>query len=157
MEDAADIKSDEPSESKVAEDKERTDGESAPTSSSRGFNGTKDRWGFLHSDEFHQYLQINPEEAQQRKDKENERTKKWIKMMKNWQKYCLTGRKYGKMKNRSRKGIPDAMRGFAWFEACGAKAIKQKIPDPWKIDISGVSPVTIDDVRLCRLSLHHHP
>jgi hypothetical protein len=130
-----------------SEGKDRTDGESAPTSSSRGFVGTKDRWGFLNSDEFHQFLKLPEDVERQRKEKEGERTKKWIKMKKNWQKYALTGAKYGKMKRRTRKGVPDAVRGFAWYEVCGAATIKQKIPDPWKIDTSVVSAITIDEVR----------
>ena len=130
------------------DERDHTDAESAPTSSSRGFAGTKDRWGFLNSDEFHRYLEIPPDIIDLRKQKESKRSKKWIKMMKNWQKYCRNGRKYEKMSRRSRKGIPDMMRGWAWYQQCGAEAIKQKIPDPWKIDVSGVSPITVDEVSL---------
>lgn len=135
--------------SKNVEEREHTEAESAPTSSSRGFSGTKDRWGFLRSDEFRQYLQVAPEVIKQRRDKEQERAKKWVKMMKNWQKYSISGRKHDKVQYRARKGIPDCVRGFAWYQLCGAEMIKQKIPDPWKIDVSTVSPVTIDDVGSC--------
>jgi hypothetical protein len=125
-----------------------TDTGTAPTSSSREFNGTKDRWGFLRSDEFHQYLQLAPEVLKERREKEQERTKKWLKMKKHWQRYGVPGRKHEKVLSRVRKGIPDCLRGFAWYQLCGAESIKQKIPDPWKLDMSTVSPVTIDDVRI---------
>ena len=52
------------------------------------------------------------------------------------------------MKRRVRKGIPDALRGFSWYEVSGAKALKEKYPNPWKIDTSTVSAVTIDEVSL---------
>jgi hypothetical protein len=79
---------------------------------------------------------------------EQERTKKWLKMKKHWQRYGVPGRKHEKVLSRVRKGIPDCLRGFAWYQLCGAESIKQKIPDPWKLDMSTVSPVTIDDVRI---------
>ena len=120
--------------------------ESAPSGSSRGFTGSKDRWGFLVTDEFHQFLKLPPEVIEQRRNKEGERSLKWVKMMKKWQKYKANGEKYDKMKRRTRKGIPDSLRGFAWYEGCGAKSIKEKIPDPWKIDTSNISEVTIDEV-----------
>lgn len=138
----------------TSEDGQNTEEEESSLSTGRGFSGSKDRWGFLNSDEFHKFLEPSPEMTVQRKAKESERTKKWIKMMKNWQKYCSNGAKYEKMKRRSRKGVPDAVRGYAWYEVCGAEEVKKKYPDPWKIDVAVVSETTIDEVYSLRRSFN---
>lgn len=133
----------------TTEDAQDTEEES-PRSTGRGFSGSKDRWGFLNSDEFHKFLELPADALKARKAKENDRAKKWIKMMKNWKKYAVDGAKHGKLNRRVRKGIPDAMRGYAWYEVCGAVEVKKKYPDPWKIDVSVVSETTIDEVN-CRV------
>ena len=122
--------------------------EDTMTNGSRGFTGTKDRWGFLITDEFHKYLKLTPEQMEERKEKEAERAYKWVKMKKNWPKYGHNGPKYAKMKRRARKGIPDAVRGFAWFQMCGADKVSSKYPDPYAIDIKVVSDQVIDEVSL---------
>ena len=138
----------------------RTEGaaseDDTPRSESRGFTGTKDRWGVLITDEFPKYLQLTPEEIALRKEKEAERALKWVKMKKNWPKYCFGGAKYTKLKRRARKGIPDSVRGFAWFQLCGANQVQEKYPNPWAINVSTVSETVIDEVgpiypHLCQL------
>ncbi len=147
------LKQMEPAEGGMADSDQSTDKKSeevtddvTPNSNSRGFQGTKDRWGFLVSDEFHRHLQLTPEEVALRKEKESERALKWVKMKGNWTKYCATGPKYAKMKRRARKGIPDSVRGFAWFQLCGAMKVKKKFPNPWAIDTTNVSETVIDEV-----------
>lgn len=121
--------------------------EDTQTIGSRGFIGSKDRWGFLISDEFHKYLQLTPEQIEVRKIKEAERALKWVKMKKNWLKYNSDGPKYAKMKRRARKGIPDAVRGFAWYQLCNAEAVHKKYPDPYSINVKTVSDQVIDEVE----------
>ena len=106
----------------------------------------KDRWGFMNCDDFHKFLALPPEVIEERKEKESDRLKKWIKMKKNWLKYCNTGAKYFKLKRRSRKGIPDAMRGFAWYEVCGAKNSKLLYPNLSLIDVGSVNATCVDEV-----------
>ena len=126
-------------------DQEEEEGGRPSISNYRTF--PKDRWGFMNCDDFHKFLALPEEEIQERKAKESDRLKKWIKMKKNWQKYCSTGAKYFKLKRRSRKGIPDAMRGFAWYEVSGAKNSKLLFPNLSKIDISTVSVTCADEVK----------
>jgi hypothetical protein len=61
---------------------------------------------------------------------DNRRTEKWINMLQeeNWSVY-LTGKKRNTLKNRCRKGIPDALRGKAWFQLTGANALKKDKPN----------------------------
>lgn len=76
-----------------------------------------DRFGFviLESSFFHQSKAIQSKlELQNRRDKETEREKKWLKMMKRWD---FTKRyRLAKLKRRIRKGIPDGFRGVMWYK-----------------------------------------
>mmetsp|Transcript_32745 Transcript_32745/g.55212 ORF Transcript_32745/g.55212 Transcript_32745/m.55212 type:complete len:447 (-) Transcript_32745:216-1556(-) len=122
------------------EDAETADADSTPTP-------LTDRYGFLKDDEFHQYLEIPVGMLADRKRKEGERAKKWVKMMKNWSKYRKGGQKYEKMKNRVRKGIPDAVRGVMWYRLCGAdEASKALHPDIDAIDTNSVPAQVIDEI-----------
>jgi hypothetical protein len=47
-----------------------------------------------------------------------EREKKWIYMLDNWPYFM--NKKYDKVKERCRKGIPPSLRGRAWKYLCGA-------------------------------------
>ncbi|XP_061570149.1 USP6 N-terminal-like protein isoform X2 [Cololabis saira] len=65
-----------------------------------------DRFGFVHEDELPSY--DSSEEKQ--KHTEMERTTKWVKMLKNWEKY----KRDDKMVRRVYKGIPLKLRGEVW-------------------------------------------
>ena len=70
-------------------------------------NSTRvDRYGFLENDYHHCALTVSEAMMKQRRQKETERSKKWARMLK----------KEGssKLKERARKGIPDAVRGESW-------------------------------------------
>ena len=86
-----------------------------------------DRYGFLQDDKRWKALDDNPKSRKKNVKKERDRTKKWVKMLKNWDKYLY--RKPEKLKNRIRKGIPDAMRGAVWPLLIDAQGWREKYPD----------------------------
>ena len=51
--------------------------------------------------------------------KVNARIEKWNHMLKNFQEYQTV--KFYKLKSRTRKGIPDSLRGYIWQKLCGAE------------------------------------
>lgn len=75
-----------------------------------------DRYGFLHKNQL----------AEGRDEKllalERERTQKWVKMVKNWEKY-IRGEK---LRRRIYKGIPNAMRGETWKNLLGIDKIPNR-------------------------------
>lgn len=97
-------------------------------------NRITDRYGFFVTDKFHQGYAGEITEAESRaiREKEISRTKKWIKMIKNWQKHFIykgesesselipfnAGFIKSKLKRRIRKGIPDNLRGSIWIQIC---------------------------------------
>ena len=111
-----------------------------------------DRYGFLESDYHHSSLTISEAMMKQRREKETERSKKWARMLK----------KEGsrKLKERARKGIPDAVRGESWRwileHTCSEyNDVKHKHPDLKVVlgessPAKGTSPIldarTIDEV-----------
>lgn len=109
----------------------------------------KDRYGFFLSDEYHQASDLPPAVVKARKDKETQREGKWKKMSKNWKNLFVFSRKInGTLKERIRKGIPDPFRGTVWYKLCNADESKAKITNYYKIDLSQVNPVTIDEVSV---------
>jgi len=48
-------------------------------------------------------------------EKNREREGKWLLMLANWNLYSKSKKYQSKLKNRVRKGIPDAIRGKAWM------------------------------------------
>lgn len=104
-----------------------------------------DRYGFFLSDEFHQFLKVPLETATKRKAKELERTKKWLKMVKYWgSEHILV--KTRKMKQRIRKGIPDCLRGYMWYQLSGARQSKARFHDLSQLDIASVNERTLDEI-----------
>lgn len=90
-----------------------------------------DRFGFLHEEE----LPSSPDEEEKKefkgllwtaelKELELERTKKWLKMVKEWKRY-YSGEKLAR---RIYKGIPDKMRGVVWALLLDIKKIKEEQP-----------------------------
>lgn len=117
----------------------------------------RDRFGFFLSDEFHQFLELPVEERQRRKDKETQRERKWRKMVKEKRWHTFINLEKGTMnpllKERIRKGIPDTFRGYVWNKLIDTSEIRRLHPDYHRIDLSKVSPVTIDEVRYLLVSI----
>ncbi|XP_070536638.1 USP6 N-terminal-like protein [Ptychodera flava] len=80
-----------------------------------------DRYGFLHENELP--AQAN-EEEQRMKATEMERLQKWLKMIKNWDKYYPSE----KLQRRIYKGIPLAIRGDIWSRLLELKKVKDEQP-----------------------------
>lgn len=57
---------------------------------------------------------------------DNSRTKKWLRMIADWSAY--RARHAAQLKNRVRKGIPNALRSRAWPLLCGAAQFKGEHP-----------------------------
>ena len=88
----------------------------------RGTGRKMDRYGWFQSDK-------KPPNAERKfiitdEKKEEERTKKWLKMLNNWDTFLA--KKYKTLSQRVKKGIPDALRGKAWQTIIG----QHEIPAP---------------------------
>lgn len=68
-----------------------------------------DRFGFVTKDG------AGPPDLHTTNQKNRDREMKWIKMLADWNKYSRSKKHMHIMKNRARKGIPDALRGRAWM------------------------------------------
>lgn len=111
----------------------------------------KDRYGFYVTDEYHRINSSIPSYLQEkRRRKEQSRVAKWLKMKSKWQlHYAVSSgstKVSVKLRRRVRKGIPDAMRGFAWYEFSGAAAMAGRYPNPSAIDISVVPETVLDEI-----------
>ena len=106
-----------------------------------------DRYGFYVSDDFHTSLLVSSEEVIQRKGKEAERTTKWIKMVKGWDKVIVNRQE--KLKRRVRKGIPDHVRGFVWTKLSESGQYKKQYPKLEVIDAKALEVLTEDKVNTC--------
>ena len=106
-----------------------------------------DRYGFYVSDDFHTSLNVSDEEVNSRKKKEAERTTKWIRMIKNWDGVIVNRKE--KLKRRTRKGVPDHVRGFVWTKLSGAATFSKKYPKLQAIDIATLDLLTVDEVNNC--------
>lgn len=56
---------------------------------------------------------------------------KWLEMLQNWDKYMQ--KKWNKICERCRKGIPSSLRGTAWFHLCAAHKQKRNKPDLYQL------------------------
>ncbi|XP_067284471.1 USP6 N-terminal-like protein isoform X3 [Pseudorasbora parva] len=104
-----------------------------------------DRFGFLHEGELPMYDIV--EEKQ--KHLEIERTTKWLKMLKSWDKY----KNSDKLARRIYKGIPLQLRGQVWCLLLDVPKIKEEKKDFYeklKIRARGLSP----DVRQIDLDVN---
>lgn len=106
----------------------------------------KDRFGFFVTEKHHKYLEVPPEIQRQRKAKEASRTKKWLKMIRQWKKYNSPSR-IEKLKSRVRKGIPDAVRGFVWYQFAHGETVKSKYPDVRQIDVTTLPTVVVEEIE----------
>ncbi len=75
-----------------------------------------------------------------------EREKKWIHMLQNWDKYI--SRRWKKVRDRCRKGIPHSIRGQAWLHLCGAHHQMRLHPNVFK-ELSGKpgNEQVVDEIR----------
>nr|XP_020468967.1 USP6 N-terminal-like protein isoform X2 [Monopterus albus] len=104
-----------------------------------------DRFGFVHEDELPSYDMV--EERQ--KQTEVERTSKWLKMLKSWDKY----KNSEKLVRRIYKGIPLQLRGEVWCLLLDIPKIKEEKKDFYeklKARARGVSP----DIRQIDLDVN---
>uniref|UniRef100_A0A4W4FWN2 USP6 N-terminal-like protein n=1 Tax=Electrophorus electricus TaxID=8005 RepID=A0A4W4FWN2_ELEEL len=79
-----------------------------------------DRFGFLHSEELPAYNSV-----EEKKHLELERTEKWLKMLKSWEKY----KNSEKLVRRVYKGIPLQLRGQVWCLLLEVPKIKEEKKD----------------------------
>ncbi|KAG5846024.1 hypothetical protein ANANG_G00145340 [Anguilla anguilla] len=104
-----------------------------------------DRFGFLHENELPSYDSV--EEKQ--KHQEVERTSKWLKMLKSWDKY----KNSEKLVRRIYKGVPLQLRGEVWcllLDIPKIKAEKKDFYEKLKLRARGTSP----DVRQIDLDVN---
>lgn len=64
------------------------------------------------------------------------REKKWLEMFSRWDSYML--KRYKKVRDRCRKGVPSALRARAWQHLCGAQ--KQFREEPRSVSATGRVP-----------------
>ena len=121
--------------------------DSRPSNVIIGPNGQilHDKYGFYLTDSFQKMLGKSPEEVGQRNAKEQERTTKWLRMLKNWDFVCKYRK--AKLKRRIRKGIPNIVRAWAWFHISGAQLYKDKYPDVSKLDVAGIPAKVKEDIE----------
>ena len=97
-------------------------------------DGEFDRYGFrfAESSSFHRSAEVSDSVAKKRKEKEESRLLKWDEMLHDFKstRPNKVSAALAKLKERTRKGIPNKKRGEAWYYICGAKEVLEKIPDP---------------------------
>lgn len=104
-----------------------------------------DRFGFVHENELPSYDSVE----QKQKHTEVERTTKWLKMIKSWDKY----RNSEKLVRRIYKGIPLQLRGEVWCLLLDVPKIKEEKKDFYeklKARARGLSP----DIRQIDLDVN---
>ena len=82
-----------------------------------------DKYGFMKGSKdpnVSEDVQRTPREIRKERQRQVRHERKWSKMTSNWDEWVLNQRKQERIKQRCRKGIPEAMRGKAWQGLCGA-------------------------------------
>ncbi|XP_030917175.1 USP6 N-terminal-like protein isoform X2 [Geospiza fortis] len=104
-----------------------------------------DRFGFLHPEE----LPVHDAVIEKQKNLEIERTTKWLKMLKSWEKY----KNSEKFHRRIYKGIPLQLRGQVWSLLLDVPKMKEEMKDFYnklKYQARGCSP----DIRQIDLDVN---
>uniref|UniRef100_A0A8C6X542 USP6 N-terminal-like protein n=1 Tax=Naja naja TaxID=35670 RepID=A0A8C6X542_NAJNA len=104
-----------------------------------------DRFGFLHQEE----LPVHDAASEKQKQLEIERTTKWLKMLKSWEKYKNTD----KFHRRIYKGIPLQLRGEIWSLLLDVPKMKEEMRGYYntlKTRARGISP----DIRQIDLDVN---
>ncbi|KAH9400773.1 hypothetical protein TYRP_002348 [Tyrophagus putrescentiae] len=79
-----------------------------------------DRYGFVHGERLPDRL---PDYENKIKNQENSRLNKWLKMLKTWDQYFPDNEK---LRSRTYKGIPNALRGEVWGRLLSINTLKQE-------------------------------
>jgi hypothetical protein len=100
-----------------------------------------DKYGFIADDDFHQSFHLSAKIAEARKETDIERTRKWIKMMKKWNRLSTS-----KLKSRIRKGVPEAARGYSWSHLVVTPEVKKRYPSVADLDSRELDPTVSEEV-----------
>uniref|UniRef100_A0A182VR32 Rab-GAP TBC domain-containing protein n=1 Tax=Anopheles minimus TaxID=112268 RepID=A0A182VR32_9DIPT len=111
-------------------------------STTSAFSTCPDRHGFYGGIQFSE----KPKKETLTREQIIAREKKWIHMTSHWAEYMNTN--YKKVRERCRKGIPDALRQKAWFLLTGANHLMAQFPDWYQhlLEAPG-NPQIIDEIR----------
>ncbi|RWS01704.1 TBC1 domain family member 10A-like protein [Dinothrombium tinctorium] len=101
-----------------------------------------DRYGFFVEDN-ESKTKKDPRDAQLSVDVILNREKKWLHMCNNWDKFMT--KKWRKIRDRCRKGIPNSVRGRAWFYLCAGFKQKARHPDLYQLLDSQIGDEKIND------------
>ncbi|GFY55644.1 USP6 N-terminal-like protein [Trichonephila inaurata madagascariensis] len=105
-----------------------------------------DRYGFLHDHRLPEKLTAHETKV---REVESERLNKWLKMLKNWDKY--SGGE--KLKRRIYKGIPNAVRGEVWCRVLEVNQIKQE-QDGKYVEMRDKAKLLSPDIRQIDLDVN---
>ncbi|GFY65585.1 TBC1 domain family member 10A [Trichonephila inaurata madagascariensis] len=102
-------------------------------------NGAVDKFGFIGSKNPNYCTDLPVEILRQRE-------LKWLEMLENWDLFMT--KKYKKVRERCRKGIPPALRARAWQYLCGAKFYMDNYKHKFtELDSSAGDPRCVDDIQ----------
>ncbi|KAF2352589.1 Rab-GTPase-TBC domain, partial [Trinorchestia longiramus] len=74
------------------------------------------------------------------------RESKWLEMLNHWDTFMM--KKYDKVRDRCRKGIPSAIRARAWQHLCGADRVLENNPGVFKqLATAPLDPRTEEEIR----------
>ncbi|XP_054844892.1 USP6 N-terminal-like protein [Eublepharis macularius] len=104
-----------------------------------------DRFGFLHQEE----LPVHDSASDRQKHLEIERTAKWLKMLKSWEKYKNTE----KFHRRIYKGIPLQLRGETWSLLLDVPKMKEEMKDYYNT-LKTQARVSSPDIRQIDLDVN---
>jgi len=114
-------------------------------------NSLTDRYGFTVGDSFHTSLKLPDSEIKKRNKKERERELKWIHMMKSWYVYSNQNNyiAHRTLKNRLRKGVPDAIRVAVWKYYLRFDEVKRKYGPPPTVEKlqRDLPDIVFDDIQ----------
>ncbi|XP_058118967.1 TBC1 domain family member whacked [Anopheles ziemanni] len=112
------------------------------SSTASTFSHCPDRHGFYGGHQFSE----KPKKETLTREQILAREKKWIHMTTHWSEYMNTN--YKKVRERCRKGIPDALRQKAWFLLTGENHLMEKFPNWYEqlLEQPG-NPQIIDEIR----------
>ncbi|XP_023230960.1 TBC1 domain family member 10A-like isoform X1 [Centruroides sculpturatus] len=71
---------------------------------------------------------------------------KWLEMLENWERFMI--KRYKKVRDRCRKGIPPALRARAWQYLCGGKYLMENYKHKFlELDTQPGDPRCVDDIK----------
>ncbi|XP_076817079.1 TBC1 domain family member whacked-like [Clavelina lepadiformis] len=104
-----------------------------------------DKYGFTGGTQY-----TDPDSEDISAAKLRERESKWLRMLDNWNKWM--SKKFPKVKQRCRKGIPSSLRGRAWQLLCGSKQLHSQQPKQYQELLN--MEATQHDVECIEKDLH---